>query len=66
MRSAPVILGLSAVAVLAAFSLPGRRSQERASAESIVDATANRPAAAAWTRPEGPIRVALQAGHWKA
>lgn len=66
MRSAPLLLGISVVALLAAFSLvdpvtpenPGRNPSSADSPES--------PRPEPWKRPDGPIRIALQAGHWKA
>jgi hypothetical protein len=67
MRFAILAAGLTFVVALAAF-----RFQERASVQAV--AGADRVAAddvaeaapVAWQRPDGPVRVALQAGHWKA
>jgi N-acetylmuramoyl-L-alanine amidase len=66
MRSVAVIIAILSVAALAAFALPQRSpSGDREAFSSNTSSAAVTPSVA-WTRPEGPVRVALQAGHWKA
>lgn len=64
MRSAAILLGLPLVFAIVAFNIPhGDDSDMPAPAAEVAqpaDPYAN------WQRPDGPIRVALQAGHWKA
>lgn len=66
-------LVLIAAGVLAAASISWTRQGGEASLPDLAIAPLAAPAAprvadapVLWTRPEGPIRVALQAGHWKA
>jgi N-acetylmuramoyl-L-alanine amidase len=59
-------------AASAAFSFQGREDSpvvgpDPASEAAAVELTSVAAAApAAWSRPAGPVRIALQAGHWKA
>jgi N-acetylmuramoyl-L-alanine amidase len=64
MRAAAFILGMAACASLSAFDAPDDRSAP-AGADTPA-AAAMAATAPAWRRPDGPVRVALQAGHWKA
>ncbi|HUF51082.1 MAG TPA: hypothetical protein VMN60_09630, partial [Longimicrobiales bacterium] len=66
MRSAAFILGLLVIVTLTAFGIPDRSVTDALDidvAQSLLDAP---EAVYAWRRPDGPVRVALQAGHWKA
>ncbi|MGH7449432.1 MAG: N-acetylmuramoyl-L-alanine amidase family protein [Longimicrobiales bacterium] len=63
MKSAAIVLGLSAIAPLAAFD---GRDASRAAPEITAYDIADASPVTAWRRPDGPVRVALQAGHWKA
>lgn len=65
MRSASILI-VMAVAALAAFALPQDSPESDPHQVSDVDPPVAATPAAVWTRPDGPIRVALQAGHWKA
>lgn len=68
MRPAILFAAVTTVVALAAFSsrnaADGRAGEAAAATQSAfaADAAASVP----WTRPDGPLRVALQAGHWKA
>jgi N-acetylmuramoyl-L-alanine amidase len=68
MKPAAFILGLTLVAALTAFGIPdGDRSLAGMMDGDVVQSALAAPEPfAAWRRPDGPIRVALQAGHWKA
>lgn len=68
MKSASIILGLTLVAALTAFGIPdGNPSMADTMDGDVIQSAldASTPFTA-WRRPDGPIRVALQAGHWKA
>jgi N-acetylmuramoyl-L-alanine amidase len=68
-RTSMGIMGIGTIlAASAAFVFQGLAGPE-APVEMAAPATAAAPAAPvieAWRRPPGPVRVALQAGHWKA
>ena len=68
MKPAAFILGLTLVAALTAFGIPdGNRSVAGTMDGDVVQSALDAPEPfVAWRRPDGPIRVALQAGHWKA
>jgi N-acetylmuramoyl-L-alanine amidase len=64
--AAAFILGLLFIAALTAFGIPDDAApdaREGDLTQSLFDAPEAVPA---WRRPDGPVRVALQAGHWKA
>jgi hypothetical protein len=74
-KTASLITGISAVVVLAAFSAGTGMAPLGVDAAPAADSPAAPGAdvlspdggiSAEWRRPEGPLRIALQAGHWKA
>ncbi|HEX6307993.1 MAG TPA: N-acetylmuramoyl-L-alanine amidase [Longimicrobiales bacterium] len=62
MKSAAFLIGVSSAAALTAFGLPEDDGASEVTPVVLVDAAPT----VAWLRPDGPVRVALQAGHWKA
>lgn len=72
----PAALGIACTIVFASAALAFRASSAeplvRAETLPVTDPDSTGPAAAdgreanLWRRPDGPVRVALQAGHWKA
>ena len=65
MRSSAIILGLSLTAALGAFAFADGDPSSNPSLDDASSSDAG-PVEEAWRRPDGPIRIALQAGHWKA
>jgi N-acetylmuramoyl-L-alanine amidase len=66
MKSTTFVLGLLLIAALTAFGIPARSALGMADDEAVVSQFEFPEPEPVWTRPEGPVRVALQAGHWKA
>ena len=72
MRTTPLLVLGIAMAATAAFAWQGVGAPESPTAEELPVAEPTVPVApaaeapVAWMRPAGPVRVALQAGHWKA
>jgi N-acetylmuramoyl-L-alanine amidase len=72
MKSAAAIVAGTFIVATAAFLLPrGPLGDAAAEVSPVAEPEVRRDIAerdpyANWRRPEGPVRVALQAGHWKA
>ena len=66
MRSAAILLGLPLVFALVAFNIPGGNDSEVTAPADELALPVDLDPYANWRRPDGPVRVALQAGHWKA
>lgn len=74
MRSASVTFAVLVVAITAAFSIEDREpnggmdgATDIASPDTVVEASSRETRSDdLWQRPDGPLRVALQAGHWRS
>jgi hypothetical protein len=76
MKTAGLVFAGTLLAATAAFTLQERAApapdldvavmQDTVQTADTPDIAPATPEIATWTRPAGPVRVALQAGHWKA